>query len=745
MAEGRASPLLYPVLRLQMIPAPEIPPARGKGRESIVVERLVTQQRVLSSQVRGLRASQATLPAYAGRVHVTVSMFAEDSLAPTHTPKDLFALSKGCQLVAPFRNGYIVEADVSALHRLLAAIEAPRSLAERADISRVETIAAFDQKARLRGRSVQALWDAGTEEEDGRLFMLWLAPFRNPNAQEDLLRQIGELAEHQVLIPTFSAGSRTDLAGGSRALTSPTQSSVARLMRDYRNTGVGRAMVKLPTRESLVSLLASGASHRIDPIRPILVAAPAEGNAPQLPMNLGAVPTVAVIDGGLHATSYKAAEAWRAPPLVSDTQADRIHGNAVTSLVVQAHAWNTGLSLPALECRVGSVQAVPHPKSNRSFDEKELLDYLTDVVRAHPETRVWNISANHEVFDPDEVSALGHEIGLLARAAGILPVVAVGNASATNNARPNPPADCEAAIVVGGRVADKSGKPATGCPACLPGPGPDGMMKPDLSWFSTVRMLGGTVATGSSYATPLVSSLAAHTFSRLRDPSPDMVKALLINGTERDEHDPRVGWGTPYESNLPWTCAPGSVTLAWRANLEPGLAYYWNEIPVPPEIVKDGKLHGRARLTAVLRPLVSPYGGANYFSSRLQVSLMHANPKGKWVPLLGSMAESTLAEQDARAELRKWQPVRRHANDFSRGRGHAFSGRHLKLFARVFMRDLYQFGWTNQSQAGAQEVAFALTLWGKHGPDSIYDSTAQALGNFVESAVVDQDIEIESS
>ncbi|MFH1345918.1 MAG: hypothetical protein ABIL01_32625 [Pseudomonadota bacterium] len=58
------------------------------------------------------------------------------------------------------------------------------------------------------------------------------------------------------------------------------------------------------------------------------------------------------------------------------------------------------------------------------------------------------------------------------------------------------------------------------------------------------------------------------------------------------------------------------------------------------------------------------------------------------------------------------------------------------------MRDLYQYGWTHHSQAGAQDVAFVLTLYSGDGASSIYDSTAQAFGNFVESAVIDQNIEV---
>jgi hypothetical protein len=104
------------------------------------------------------------------------------------------------------------------------------------------------------------------------------------------------------------------------------------------------------------------------------------------------------------------------------------------------------------------------------------------------------------------VSVLGHELNELARATGVLPVVSIGNVKEGSGRRPYPPADCEAAIAVGGRRADASGNPAEGCPNCLGGPGPDGMLKPDVSWFSQLRMLGGVVGTGSSYPTTLVST-----------------------------------------------------------------------------------------------------------------------------------------------------------------------------------------------------------------------------------------------
>ena len=748
MAEEHDLPLLNPVLSLQMEPALESRTGGGKGRQSIVHSRLKEQKEKLGDQAQALHASRAEFVTFGGKALLTVRMFS-DSLAPSHTPTDLFAPVHGCRLVAPLHMSYLVEADLDQFGGLIAEIRNPRGYAVQADISRVSHIELFDDEARMRGRSIDDLWESAPESDGGRLFIVWLAPFRDRQAREVLFQRIAELNDDRTLLPVFSRGllpsPGDDASRETRPAVVPRQSNIARAMRNYRNTGVGYTTVLVPNRDRLAALVASGAASRIDPVRRLMCTSPGEGPEPAPPLQLGNAPIVAVIDGGLHAPSYRPVEVWRASPLVPNHEADRQHGNEVSSLVVHAHAWNNNRNLPALDCHIGTVQAVPHENSRYPLDEQELIDHLDATARTHPRGHVWNISANQSGPGPDEdVSFLGHEVRRIVREFNLLPIISVGNVSRHNSDRPDPPADCEAAIVVGGREADNNGNPAQACSACLSGPGPDGMLKPDLSWFSTLRMLGGKVSTGSSYATPLISSLAAHTFDALRNPTPDLVKALLINAAELDEHDPALGWGTPYNGHMPWSCPPGSVTLIWRARLEPGTAYYWNDIPIPPEFVRNGRLFGKARLTAILNPLVSPFAGANYFSSRLETALQYVDkPGAEWSSLLGSMKESTIRESNAREELKKWYPVRRHSADFTR-RGRQFAaGSFFRLYARVFTRDLYQFGWHHHSQAGPQEVAFVLTLWSGEQRRSIYDSTVQALGTFVESAVLEQEIEQE--
>jgi hypothetical protein len=273
------------------------------------------------------------------------------------------------------------------------------------------------------------------------------------------------------------------------------------------------------------------------------------------------------------------------------------------------------------------------------------------------------------------------------------------------------------------------------------------MLKPDLSHFSHVRALGGVVISGSSFATSLTSPLAAHTMARVRDASPDLVKALLLHNSDGANFDPALGFGTPTAASLPWECRPGFVTLQWRASLRPGAAYYW-ELPIPDSLKRTGKLKGAGALTAILNPhpMVTDYAGPNYFSVRLETALQYQrglNPKGeaKFNSLLGSLDTGKITEQEARAIDHKWSPVRHHSKSF---RGKDFDGDALRVYARVFSRDLYLYGYTNTEEVPAMEAVFVLSLGTGDENDDVYNELRDQLGAFVETAIVEADIDVDN-
>tara|TARA_R110002049_G_scaffold60783_2_gene162837 strand:- start:88 stop:1635 length:1548 start_codon:yes stop_codon:yes gene_type:complete len=512
-------------------------------------------------------------------------------------------------------------------------------------------------------------------------------------------------------------------------------------MREYRQKRRSRTTVVVPSPRALGQLVASGALFRIEPVHQITTTAPGVGTEPSrpLPRALSDLPIVGVVDGGLSAASYKPAEAWKAPPLIPDGAADKKHGNRVTSLIVQGHDWNNNLRLPALYCQVGTAQAVPKASAGLFLDWQDLVSYLDGVMAANPDTRVWNFSFNEmDSCDPECVSYLGHEIAVLARKHDVLPIISIGN---TPGERLKPPADCEAAITVGGRLHDKSGAHAGSCPVSQRGPGPSSMLKPDLSHFSKVRVVGGIVTSGSSFAAALTSPLAAHTMARLREPTADMVKALILHHAGGQGFDPAWGFGSPGASTLPWECRPGFVTLQWRASLRPGAAYYW-ELPIPAALRASGKLKGFGALTAVLNPhpMVSDFAGPNYFSIRLATALQ-CQRGGKNFNLLGSLDTDKVAEEEARALDHKWSPVRHHKKEFKRGV--SFDGSTLRVYARIYARDLYLYGYRSED-IPEMETVFVLSLGTGNEEDDVYNQLRDQLGAFVETATIETDIDVET-
>lgn len=741
-------PVLNPVLSLKRDPHPSSVTGRGVSESNVRNERLAAQRELLASRFATLRRSPPT--SHAGKILVAVHMF-DDSLAPTHEPHALFRERFSTPLVAPLSDGYLAEVPLDELPRLEETIQHGTHVTVRATVSRIRDINPHSTEDVLGHRTPERLWTSAIQTDGGHVFTAWLAPYADGQARESVARLLLELKDQGVILPLNDLVSITREPGSDadqlQIQTSSSSNSIARAAREFRQNAYTKLQFVARDLSALKQLIASGSVFRIDPVRPVVAAEVPSAPDPERPVSDEQwQPIVGIIDGGLFARSYEQMVAWRAPSLVSDVVANRSHGNRVASLAVQGSAWNPHLDLPDLTCRIGIAQAIAK-ELHGSTTRPEFISYLRSVVaRHHGDTKVWNLSFNEPVQgdDPLEMSELGHELRKIAREFGILPVVSIGNVDHNNSQRLCPPADCEAALSVGGRIADGR-VPGDACPGCLPGPGPGGLTKPELSWFSTLRGLGGAADTGSSYAAAVTSAVAAHAFHYLKAPTPDLVRALLINTSDRDAHDHRLGWGSPCSgAAMPWACPDGTVTMVWTSELRAGYWYYWDDIPIPPELVHEGKLKGRVALTAILDPVVSELGSANYFSTRLQVALQYTTSKGKIGNLAGSMKEDHAPEQEARAEWAKWNPIRHHATSIPFGR--SFRGDKLRVCARVFGRDLYQHGLGNNAEISPSTVAFALSLSAPQSSESgsgIYNSVARQLGNYVESAVNDIEVSVE--
>ncbi|WP_353935353.1 S8 family serine peptidase [uncultured Sphingomonas sp.] len=268
--------------------------------------------------------------------------------------------------------------------------------------------------------------------------------------------------------------------------------------------------VAVPTETTLQDLILSGSVAWWEAVVPLTPTVPGAGAEPDTSLTLTEdAPIVGVIDGGYRGSRYAKAVAWRqTPPLVSDHAAAGDHGNRVSSIVVDAHLWSNRLSLPQLQCRIGVVQAVPKPGSGIGLLDADIVSHVEEAFKAHPDTHIWNLSANIDKdCDDYDVSDLGRGLARISRENNKLLVVSAGNRNSAGS-KIAPPADCEAALVVSGRINDKSGLVAGACAKLRVGYRPEGMLKPETSWFSRHRVVGGEVVQGTSFAAPLVSRLA---------------------------------------------------------------------------------------------------------------------------------------------------------------------------------------------------------------------------------------------
>lgn len=754
MAETPRRPVLNPVLRFTKEPKPEGVTGGGKNARGIKQDRLARQRHALAKQFGELAEQAAQQPHFDGKVVLYAAMF-DDSLAPTWTPSDLFDATRKARLITPYRTGYLVEIAADQLAALGRLVRRTDLTKDEVDISRIESVRFFKDEDAAGASSLDKIWETAPEIDTGRAFIVWLMPLHGRDAAEALIKTFSALREGAIIPPTsllsrVAAELSTNVPAVMRlslraAATAGNRFNIA--VREYRLRHRARATVIVPTPDAFNQLVASGIVFRIEPVQPIHSTSPGSGREPDrpLPADMTSLPIVGVVDGGMTAASYRHAEAWRAPALVREGAANTQHGNRVTSLIVQGHDWNNNLTLPPLYCQVGTVQAVARQGLRTFVDPQDFITYLDSVMAANPATRVWNFSLNQPLpCQLDAVSPLGHDITMLARKHQVLPVISIGNKP---GALLQPPADCEAALTVGGRLHGDNGAPAGRCPVSLSGPGPSSMLKPDLSNFSHVRALGGSVISGSSFSTALTSPLAAHAMQRVREATPDLVKALVLHNADGDGFDPSIGFGTPAVASLPWECRPGFVTLQWKAALRPGAAFYW-EMPIPYSMRKSGKLRGAGALTAVLNPhpMVSDYAGPNYFSVRLATALQYQRgitKKGavKFNNLLGSLDTEKITEEEARAIDHKWSPVRQHKSSFQ---GVSFDGDMLRVYARVYARDLYLYRYTGADEVPELETVFVLSLGTGHEDDDVYNELRDQLGAFVETAVIESDIELDN-
>lgn len=430
--------------------------------------------------------------------------------------------------------------------------------------------------------------------------------------------------------------------------------------------------------------------------------------AGQVSAHPSTLPTVAVFDTGVSqdATSIahyvQSRDVFVLPP---DTNFE--HGTAVASLVAagshfnSSHAW-----IPTTPALIHDVCALEITGSYMS----DLELRLREAVRRRPDVKVWNLSVGGDPCDESSFSDFSMTLDELSDKYQVLFVVAAGNynglprrdwlAPAVLADRISSPGESVRSLT----VASVSHMDATGAlsvvghpaPYSRCGPGPVFTPKPDLThvgggvhapWDAGLASLQVLAprdhlyrSFGTSYAAPLASCMAAHTWHALDgrpapSPSPSMVKALMIHAAQLSSPDYNsyerryFGAGRPDDVMRTLYDSDDSFTLVFQANLVPGnMRWRKTPYPMPDVLMEDGKFRGEIIMTAVYAPPLDSNAGSEYVRANVELSfglIEGDNITGK-VPMESEEGQSGY-ELAQISSGHKWSPVKIHRKPFPRG------------------------------------------------------------------------------
>jgi serine protease AprX len=434
-------------------------------------------------------------------------------------------------------------------------------------------------------------------------------------------------------------------------------------------------------------------------------------------------PVVGLLDSGVNSRYLEHGVVGRETfnvPADSDTW----HGTFVSGLIMDSNTLNDGdHNFPTDSARVFDAEVLP----SKSIPEPLLYQRITDSVQRASDVKIWNCSFGADPWGEPEYGSFAQDLDALSDERGLLFVQAAGNYGPPGRSWPpvvaaghldglSSPAEAIRSLTVGAR-AHKGGFVPEGAPSSYSRRGPNFALhvKPDVShWAGDVNDLGvlggfgvqsivpGDLigeSVGTSFSTPIVSSIAANVWQQLEQsqstpPTPELVKGLIVHAATLASHDldPKhrqyFGWGTPPSSEQILANDEFTFTTVNEVVLTPGLDWYKRPFPVPqPLITSEGKFRGEILLTLSYAPPLNAAFGAE--TVRYDVSgafgsfdtgpdgMEHFNSITPQEQVVGANWESSQVADG------KWSPLKSHRAKYSQGKKGGEWALRLSLTERV--------------------------------------------------------------
>lgn len=426
-------------------------------------------------------------------------------------------------------------------------------------------------------------------------------------------------------------------------------------------------------------------------------------------------PIIGILDSGVESSDYLSS--WREGDEdnsagLENIDINRTHGTMVASIAVYgdilAGKDYTGCGpLKYVSCIVNS-------DANRvSIAEDELIMYIQDAIQRHPNVAIWNLSqgSTNEVSDYD-FSDFAKALDDIQKRYNVLICKSAGNCS-DENGRITYGAESVLALTIGSicneGFDDEDLLEGSHSPFSRIGYGPEGLIKPEVVHYggntrTGIKVLTGAdiqhTAFGTSFATPRVTSLAAHLYHRLGISSLDstLIKALIIhNASYPDVVDKTVvdykkkyGFGLPSTIENILNNDEDEFTMIWQPDFSGGTDFQVIDFPFPESLTdENGNLYGIVTVTIVTNPILKCGEGNEYCQTDIEVKLGPVDSVSHYV--LGAIGTPKTYRNEDRIRLNniltddkysrrqselmrernlilknhKWQPVKKYQVDLS--------------------------------------------------------------------------------
>ena len=411
-------------------------------------------------------------------------------------------------------------------------------------------------------------------------------------------------------------------------------------------------------------------------------------------------PVIAVVDSGV-SDQCSSLEKWvvgRNIYIANDSR-DLNHGTFVSGLISGGYDLNGQSDLyPLCRSKIHSVEVL----GDDSADLYDILSSMHEVAKSNPHIKVWNLSlGTSSPVSMSEISTMALMLDEFQERYDCLCIISSGNyEQAPIRTWPpqqgledgvSSPGDSVRAITVGS-IAHVDGFVKAGEPSSFSRRGPvsNFVQKPEVVHYGgNLGVFGNQVIPigvgstdpsgfitrdiGTSFSTPLISTIAANIYKKLGVRSTShLVKALLIhdanlNNAHSSEHKPYYGWGKPEDSSNILKVNDYESTMVFEGKAQKSFEVQKLPFPIPQCLrTVDNKVRGEFFITLVYNPELDPNKAFEYCQIDLNVGFGKVE-NGKFTSQVPLQKGKHSFETDLVKSGDKWSPVKVYRKSFPQG------------------------------------------------------------------------------